>query len=274
MTDQPFTSRLLPNDYGEKNYLFQAVLETLDRLFITYRAIKSLPTSEVAHRLRLLVNDWELGETDLLQNLNLGTSPHLALVLGDLEKVKVLISQGHQSSRGLWGTCGFTPLHIACREVYQDVVECWLAHNYEMNAQDDKGHSALHWVVFAGSLTLCNALLRAGVDTELQDVEGSTALHRASEIGNTDMIIALLNGGAKVGATNKEDASPLHGAAANGNTDSVRILLDRGADPLATDKEGFSPAQSAFVNGYQILGEFLRTVSRSAEESSRSGLPQ
>lgn len=268
MTGQPLSSRLLPNDYGERNYLCQAVLETLDRLFISYRAVKSLPTSEAASRLKLLVNDWEKGENDILQNLNLETSPHLALILGDLEKVKILIRQGHKDSKGLWNTCGFTPLHIACREVYHDVVECWLAQNYEVNTQDDRGRSALHWVVIAGSLTLCNALLRAGADTELQDVEGSTALHRASEIGNTDIILALLNGGAKVGAKNIEDASPLHGAAANGKISSVQLLLNRGADPLATDKEGFSPAQSAFVNGYQTLGDLLRCFSRSAEESS------
>ena len=274
ITSQPFTSQLLPNSYAERNYLFQAVLETLDRLFITYRAAKSLLISEAALRLKLLVNDWEKGENDVLQCLNLRTSPHLALILGDLDKVKELIRQGHKGSKGLWGTCGFTPLHIACREDYQDVVECWLANRYEVNDQDDKGRSALHWVVIAGSLPLCNALLRAGIDTELQDVELSTALYRASEIGNTEIILALLNAGAKIGPKNIENATPLHGAAANGNTDSVRLLIDRGADPFATNKEGFLPAQSAFVNGYETTGRLLRVITLSAEESPLKYTPE
>ena len=268
ITGQPFTSQFLPNSYAERNYLFQAVLETLDRLFITYRAAKSLLISEAAQRLKRLVSDWEKGENDILQCLNLRTSPHLALILGDLDKVKGLIRQGHKGSNGLWGTCGFTPLHIACREDYQDVVECWLAKGYELNDRDDKGRSALHWVVIAGSLPLCNALLQAGIDTELQDVEESSALHRASEIGNTEIMLALLDAGAKIGPKNIENATPLHCAAANGNTDSVRLLINRGADPFATNKEGFLPAQSAFVNGYESTGTVLRLITQSAEESS------
>ena len=265
ITSQPYTSQFLPNDYKERNYLFQAVLETLDRLFVTYRAAKSLLISEAAYRLRLLVSDWEKGENDILQCLNLGTSPHLALILGDLDKVKILIRQGHKGSEGRWGMCGFTPLHIACREIYQDVVECWLAKKYEVNDQDDKGRSALHWTVIAGSLALCNALLQAGIDTELQDVERSTALFRAAEIGNTEIILALLNAGANIKAENIENATPLHGAAANGNTEAVRLLLHRGANPFATNKEGFLPAQSASVNGYGTTGLLLSKFTRSAE---------
>ena len=268
ITNQPDIPQFLQNSYGEQNYLFQVVLETLDRLFIAYRAVKSLSIKEAALRLKLLVSDWEKGENDILQCLGLRTSPHLALILGDLDNVKALLRQGYKDSKGVWGTCGFTPLHIACREVYQDVVECWLANEYEVNDQDDRGLSALHWAVYAHSIPLCNALLQAGIDTELQDVELSTALHRASEIGNEGIILALLTAGANIGSKNIEDATPLHGAAANGKSDAVRLLLDRGADPLAKNKEGFLPAQSAFINGYEGTGRLLHDITRSAEESS------
>ena len=266
ITGETLKDQFLPNSYGERVYLFQAVLDTLDRLFITYRAVTNLPIQDAAKRLGLLVADWHKGKEDILRRLNLESSPEFALIFGDVEKAKTLIRTGQRFSRCHWDSRGFTPLHIACRELYQDVIECWLEQNYPIDDQDDKGRSALHWAVIAGSLVLCQKLLQAGASTAVRDIEGSAPLHRAAESGHTEIIYALLDKNANIEVMNQENATPLHIAAANGKRESVDVLLERGADRFAVDMEGFSPAQRASVNGFEVLGQYLREVSRSTDQ--------
>lgn len=268
ITSQPFPERFLPNSYGEKRYLFQAILETIDRFFTTYQAVKSHRIKETTSRLRLLIDDWPGGKANILQALDLDKSPHLALILEDLDRAKALIRLSHKESKGSWGTCGFTPLHIACREAYADVVECWLEHGYEVDAQDDKGRSALHWTVFAGSPTLCDMLLEAKAKTDLADSEGATALHRAAESEDITILVKILDKGAEINAKDKEGATPLHRAAAAGRERAVRTLLQKDADPFAVDKDGFTPQQSANVNGFRAVGDLLRMMPQVAREPS------
>ena len=266
ITGETLKDHFLPSSYGESVYLFQAVLDTLDRLFITYRAVTNLPIEDAAKRLRLLIADWDKGEDDILRRLNLESSPEFALIFGDVEKAKTLIRTGQRCSRCHWDSRGFTPLHIACREFYQDVIECWVEQNYPIDDQDDKGRSALHWAVIAGSLVLCEKLLEAGASTEVRDIEGSAPLHRAAESERTMIIYALLDKNANIEAMNQENATPLHIAAANGKRESVDVLLERGADRFAVDMEGFSPAQKASVNGFKDLGQYLSKVSESTDQ--------
>ena len=263
ITGQTLRGRFLPSSYGQNIYLFQAVLESLNRFFITYLSVTNLPMGEAVKRLRLLVADWNKGEADILRRLDLEESPQFALIFGNVEKAKTLLKLGHQGSRGNWNSRGFTPLHIACREVHQDIVQCWLEQNYTVNDEDDKGRSALHWAVIVGSLVLCRKLLQAGASTEVSDIEGSTALHRAAENGHTEIIRALLGQNASIEAKDVENATPLHRAAATGKKESVDLLLERGADRFAIDMEGFSPAQRASANGFEVLGQYLREISRS-----------
>ena len=266
ITGETLKDQFLPSSYGESVYLFQAVLDTLDRLFITYHAVTNLPIEDAAKRLRLLIADWDKGEDDILQRLNLESSPEFALIFGDVEKAKTLIRKGQRGFGHHWDCRGFTPLHIACREAHQDIVECWLEQNYPIDDQDDKGRSALHWAVTVGSLVLCQKLLQAGASTEIRDIEGSAPLHRAAESGHIMIIYALLDKNANIESTDQENATPLHIAAANGKRESVDVLLERGADRFAVDMEGVSPAQKASVNGFKDLGQYLSKVSESTDQ--------
>lgn len=266
ITGQNLSGRFLPSSYGESVYLFQAVLESLNHLFITYLSVTNLPMGEAVKRLRLLIADWDKGEADILRRLDLETSPQFALIFGDVEKAQTLLKLGHKGSRGDWNSRGFTPLHIACREVHQAIVECWLEQNYPVDDKDDKGRTPLHWAVIVGSLVLCRKLLQAGASTEVKDIEGSTALHRAAENGHTEIICALLGRNANIEATNKENATPLHRAAATENKASVDLLLGKGADRFAIDMEGFSPARRASANGFKFLGQYLREGSKSTDQ--------
>lgn len=259
ITNQPSRNakQFLPNTYGQSRYLFQAILETLDRFFTTYQAAKSHRIHETASRLRLLIDDSGDSETNTLKALNLDTSPHLALILGDLDKAKNLIRSGHTASTGSWETCGFSSLHIGCREAYSDVVECWLKCSLEVDAQDDRGRTALHWAVLSGSEAICDMLLQANAGLDIADNEGATAMHKAAEREDVQILQKMLDRGANVEAKDKEGATPLHRASSNGWDKAVHALLQSGADPFVVDKEGFTPEQSAYANGFRELGDLL-----------------
>lgn len=60
------------------------------------------------------------------------------------------------------------------------------AHGAELNAQDDRGDTALMKAAGADYGELCAALIRRGADASLKNNDGMTALDIAARSGNTD----------------------------------------------------------------------------------------
>ena len=137
---------------------------------------------------------------------------------------------------------GYTPLMIASRNGYKDVVEVlleggasyrtsslWkaaekghkeivemlLEGGADVNHKDDDGWTALRWATKEGHKEVVQLLLENGADVNIKDKYGETALMNASEKRSLDLVNILLEGGADVNIQNKYGKTALMRASDN-----------------------------------------------------------
>lgn len=114
----------------------------------------------------------------------------------------------------------------------------------DVNARDEVGKSALHWVAGAHHDVVA-ALLSAGADVNAKDQLDRTPLHFVAATGSVENIRLLLDAGAEVNAQTANDWTPIHGAAKFGSEKQIMVLLEAGADPAVRTEMG----ESAFDFG-------------------------
>ena len=104
-----------------------------------------------------------------------------------------------------------------------------LAEGTNVNAQDDKGWTPLHFAAQVSSPECVAQLLRVGADTSLQDSFGNTALFRAV-------------------------------FASNGNGAVIQLLRQAGADPLSKNSRGVSPISLARSIANYDIAQFFSDI--------------
>lgn len=114
----------------------------------------------------------------------------------------------------------------------------------DVNARDEVGRSAIHWVATANPEVI-STLLEAGANVNDKDQWDRTALHFVAASGSVENIRLLLDAGAEVNAKTTNDWTPIHGAAKFGSEDQIMALLEAGADAGARTEMG----ESAFDFG-------------------------
>jgi len=73
---------------------------------------------------------------------------------------------------------GCTPLHVACNNGQDVVVDILLQHKVGLNPLNNKGQTPLHYAAFSHHGALCMELLvKTGADPNVQDEDGRTPLH-------------------------------------------------------------------------------------------------
>lgn len=109
----------------------------------------------------------------------------------------------------------------------------------DVNARDEIGKSALHWVAGAKPEVI-SALLAAQADANAKDQWDRTPLHFVAAAGSIEGIRLLLDAGAEVNAKTANDWTPIHGAAKFGSPENIMVLLAADADVAARTEMGES----------------------------------
>lgn len=192
--------------------------------------------------------DWLNTSNGLLQ-----TPLHLAVITRQVDVVRRLVTSG--ASPDVRDIYGNTPLHIACREGYDDIVECLLTPvkveevidlklphiPQDLSLKNYEGHTCLHLAAMETSLRVMDLLLSAGANINIGDGKsGRTVLHEAAEAGNRILLHFLFMWGKlDVNCTTYGGMTPLALAAGRGYDDITAILIANGADAehIETDSE-------------------------------------
>ena len=138
-------------------------------------------------------------------------------------------------------------------------VQQLLAQGIDVNARDEVGKTALHWVATAKP-EVTSALLSAGADVKAKDKWDRTPLHFVGANGSVENVRFLLDAGAEVNAKTANDWTPLHGAAKFGGTDNVMILLNAGADPSARTEMGETAYHFGASNAKLVGSDVLNVL--------------
>ena len=99
-----------------------------------------------------------------------------------------------------------------------------------------------------------------------QDERGSTALHMAAANGNIECMKRLLEAGASVDVCNGEQNSPLHFACLLGHAEAVRLLMEHKAEPSKLNAFERTPVDDALDAGHRECVDIIKSFAQGAED--------
>lgn len=224
---------------------------------------------------------------EYLLSRGVGYTIHDAVLLGDIEKVKVLLKANPElvlSKNGL----GLTPLHCAVwgrrEDIHVDIVEFLLANKADVNARDSCNATPLMYAAVRGLKNVAELFLANNADVNARDYEGLSALHSAIEFKRPDVAELLRQHGGNDLWTDFRNAivndrladfkgllkdhpdlvfsrflskTPLHLAAEYDRKEMAELLLDNKADVNAEARDG-TPLKIAVYLNNKDVADLLR----------------
>ena len=162
-----------------------------------------------------------------------------ACVFDDKEIVQKIIYKGadcnHRTSTGK------TPLIIAADNCHTAVMRTLIeeSDDCEVNACDEDGQTALHFVARNGATEAAEVLLEAKAKVNAKTEDGQTPLFLALKRGHVSCAEVLLQYGGNANIhTEPERRTPLHAAAMSRDPHGIKLILDRCTDVNVTDFQG------------------------------------
>ncbi|XP_014296196.1 ankyrin repeat domain-containing protein 50-like isoform X1 [Microplitis mediator] len=193
---------------------------------------------------------------------------------------------------------GQTPLNLAARHGYADVVRVLLAAGASADHADCDGWTALraaawgghtqvhsqpsllprnHKTVKTDSDVVVEMLLEHGAMVDCADWDQRTALRAAAWGGHEDIVKALLQHGADVNRTDDEGRTALIAAAYMGHSEIVEHLLDYGAKIDHADSDGRTALSVAALcvpsnHGYAKVVTILLERGAAVDHQDKDGM--
>ncbi|MFC0205451.1 ankyrin repeat domain-containing protein [Novosphingobium soli] len=145
-------------------------------------------------------------------------------------------------------------LFDAARLGRDDVIPALLQAGVDIEAQDQRGYSALVLASYNGHESTTSLLLELGARPDgTPDRQGNTALMGVAFKGYRSIARLLLAAGADPEACNAGGQTALMMAALFGRLDIIDLLLEAGADPARRDAAGNDAAALARAQGNEAL---------------------
>jgi ankyrin repeat-rich membrane spanning protein len=166
-----------------------------------------------------------------------GWTPLIVATRGNYEEVVELILS-HKPNTNANDAQGLTPLMTACKEGNINIVNLLLYHGAYVNLTDGNGDTSLIHASKSGYLPIVEALIKAHAGVDHQGAERKTALYNAVEKGHLEVIKALLKANANFELCTREGDTPLMKSVRSRRIQAVRLLLDRKAKVSPTDRYG------------------------------------
>jgi len=180
----------------------------------------------------------------------------------------IALSQNRKDIEELLRSKGgiISSIHVAAQMGDLGGVKALLEQGTDVNAQDDKGDTALHYAVHGGHKELVEFLIAKGADVNSKDKYGYSPLFSALWYENKDIIKLLVTKGADVNLKPEKDYPPLHYAVWNEDIDTVELLVANGAKFDVKDQDGWTAFRYAAAQGNRDIVEFF--ITKGADVSS------
>ena len=96
-----------------------------------------------------------------------------------------------------------------------------------INFQDEKGNSALHYACDEGNLKIVEILLKTNCETNIKNKEKKTPLHLSSKRGYFDISKKLIENGALLNVFDSENNTPLHYVCMINHVELLKFFLTK-----------------------------------------------
>ncbi|KIL92302.1 hypothetical protein FAVG1_04711 [Fusarium avenaceum] len=165
-----------------------------------------------------------------------------------------------------------TATHYAVVSQSTNGFENYVAGQYDINAQDLLGRTALHYTCFCEDviLRIVQRLIGHGAELDIRARDGATPLHYAAMRGDKDKAKLLIESGATIDIWDLAGRSPLHTAAVHGHVRVVRYLWDKAKQELR-DRSGWTVLHLAAMSGSESVVQFLVDLKIDKEATYRNG---
>jgi cytohesin len=174
-------------------------------------------------------------------------SIHDAARFGVLAGVKAFLEQGVDVNAQ--DDKGFTPLHYTVQEDNRELTEFLIAKGADVNLTPKNDYPPLHYAVWKGDRNMVKLFVARGAKFDVKDNDGWTAFRYAASQGNRELIEFFVASGA--------DISSFHMAACMGDLERVKQFVQKGADVDAKDEFSWTPLYWAVSTGQKEVAEFL-----------------
>jgi ankyrin repeat protein/beta-lactamase regulating signal transducer with metallopeptidase domain len=161
----------------------------------------------------------------------------IAAYLGDLDAVKAFLGRGGDVNAPD-GDLLLSPLQAAAQGGHKDVAAFLIDQGASVNAEQERGMTALHFAMWGGSKEVVELLIANGAKVDAKAQGAGTPLRGAVRMGAKDIVSLLIDHGADVNAEveiGTQRLRPLDYAVYDGHKDVARLLIDKGADTSRPD---------------------------------------
>ncbi|XP_050505213.1 ankyrin-1-like [Diabrotica virgifera virgifera] len=173
-----------------------------------------------------------------LKDLQNRSSIHHAVISGKVKIVHDIIEKGVNINDG--DIFKWTPLYIACRENYFEIVKLLFQNGAMSNLEErSRNRCPVHLATEMGRIEIIKYFISGGVDVNLGTTEECTLLHVAARFKQIEIVKYLLENGADV---NKkiQGVTPLYVAVDSSCPNVTELLIQNGADLKLAECEGES----------------------------------
>lgn len=152
---------------------------------------------------------------------------------------------------------GSSLLHEATKANMVDTVQRLLRDSHDINVQDCRGRTAMHFAAMRGHHEIARVLVDAGATVNAPDKGEMTPLAFAVRHKQTPIAEWLLGQDTYAKATTKIDRHSLYEAAINGSTGLAKVLIGAGADVNAQGGRAGTALIAACSCGHKELVRML-----------------
>ena len=216
--------------------------------------IKTAREDEEITRIQALMQD----SPDLVSGKGGSMTPLIdAVTMRQLKVATFLLD--HQANIELRDANGFTPLLLAAKRGYGDMIDLLLSRGADINAGvQSSGQTVLHLTTLQGSKSLTEQLLARGAKVNAPDASGKTPLYVAAKMGFKAMAELLLAHGADVNIKdNERGMTPLAVAVDAGNQPLVDLLIAHQSDVNSQTKDGTTLLSIAVLHNQLDIAQVL-----------------
>ena len=179
------------------------------------------------------------------------TELHVACIVGDEEKVRVLSS--NRTCLRATDSYGMTPVHYAsCEPAALSILVSVIEHNeiQLLHMQDGKGNTPLHYAVITGCMEAVKIIfLNCECNPNIPNSEGCTPLHIAARRKEFEIAVLLLNHSqCNPNIQDQNGNTPLHIAINRMSLSSIKPFLNHDKiDPNIKNMQGNTPLHEAVM---------------------------